>query len=244
MTHDVDEAGKMISAANPVSRDMYAGAASDPAGLALFERIVTTESTAWRDRTVFRRRWTLAIAGTLITATTFTTAEAAGIVPTGVIHAFGGMRDTNGPIGQVDTGKASMTARLRTPEGDIVQWWEAPNKGGGTCWYLRELPAGGGKEDGSMECDVAEGTPQPPPILIRVDQSRHGQPHDRWYIYGRVSVPGAVTIRMTFDDHPAHDFAVQPNGRFLTMVPWASDHQPLPNSVVALDHNGRIVSRG
>jgi hypothetical protein len=49
-------------------------------------------------------------------------------------------------------------AWLRTPDGDVIECWEAPNEAGGTCVYLRQLLAEGGAEDGSTECDSAEGS--------------------------------------------------------------------------------------
>lgn len=252
MQHDVDEVRKMISSADPVSRDEYVGAASDPTGQALFERIVATEPVpvTRRGRAVFLRRCVIAVAGTMIAATAITTAEAAGILPDDVRDMFDSTRKDDsstkdsGP-GNADLGQADMKARLRTREGYVMQLWVAPTDLGGLCWYLRDSS---GKADyRTMSCaPAAQVSPKKDPIFVEFDETgNHGS-----YLYGRVAVPGTVTLRLAFNDHRTHDLAVQPNGYFLMKMPasWKGlsnwNGVMAPKSAVALDREGRIVARG
>jgi hypothetical protein len=238
MHHDLDE---LIAAANPVPADAFTGAASDPAATAQFERIVGSDLRPPRPT---RRRVAVVLAGTLLAGAAWTTAEARGIVPNGVMHAFGKMRHEPGTIGQLDLTKAHMVARMQEPGGSTVEYWEAPNSGDGVCRYLRELPRDGGKEDGSMECDIRVGAgliPTPEMIRPAVEHTALGG----IYVYGSVPVPGAVKVRVDFDGLPSQDFLVRDSGAhgyFLAMTPWLLPMNPTIKKVTAFDQAGAAVS--
>jgi hypothetical protein len=167
-------------------------------------------------------------------------------IPDGVIRRFrdGLIQDESdrmSPINQVLLDQAARMAWLRTPDGDVIEWWEAPNEAGGTCVYLRRLPAEGGDEGGSTECDSADGRPEGVlPMHIVVEETpRSG----RWFLAGHVHTPGAATIRLGFADGRRHEVPVQPNGYLLELIPWTSDTQPWPSEAVVLDGHGEVIER-
>lgn len=175
-----------------------------------------------------------------------TTSEPADRIPAGVVRKFRDELvhdevDRISPMYRVFIDQAAMMARLRTPDGEVVEWWEAPNEAGGTFVYLRRLPADGGDEMGSTQGDSAEGRPPGvPPMLIVIEETlRRG----RWFVAGHVYRPGAVVVRLDFEDGHGHEVAVQPNGYFLDLLPWPSEAQPWRFDAVALDGDGRAVER-
>jgi hypothetical protein len=176
-----------------------------------------------------------------------TTSEPADRIPAGVIRKFrdGLIQDEFdriSPMFRVDIGGAARMARLQTPAGDVIEWWEAPNEAGGTFIYLRQLPAAGGDEKGSTQGDSAEGRPPGvPPMLIVIEETlRRG----RWFVAGHIFSPGAVAVRLDFEDGDSHEVAVQPNGYFLDLLPWPSEAQPWRFDAVAFDGHRRAIERG
>jgi hypothetical protein len=128
--------------------------------------------------------------------------------------------------------------------GSTVEYWEAPNSGGGICRYLRELPRDGGKEDGSMECYIRDAPDLiPTPELIRpgIERTALGG----IYVYGSVPVPGAVKVRVDFDGLPGQDVPVRDSGArgyFLAMTRWSLPENPAIRKVTAFDQAGTPIS--
>ncbi|MEV0407603.1 hypothetical protein [Actinoallomurus sp. NPDC050550] len=85
-------------------------------------------------------------------------ADATGLIPTGVVQH---LRKGSGGNLHAYSGKARMRAETRTADGDIVQYWDAPNRSGGRCTYLRVVPHAGSheKEDGGVGCAMPDDTP-------------------------------------------------------------------------------------
>ncbi|GAA4639701.1 hypothetical protein GCM10023196_102380 [Actinoallomurus vinaceus] len=164
-------------------------------------------------------------------------------VPDSVVRTFreGFAPHTSDPISRVRVDQAALMARLRAPDGDVIEWWEAPNEAGGTCIYLRRLPPGGGKEGGSMESDSPQiPVPGVPPMHLVVEETSH---MGRWFVGVHIYRAEAATVRLGFQDGRRHELAVQPNGYALDLIPWASHGQPWPSEALVLDAQGAIIER-
>ncbi|MCO5974542.1 hypothetical protein [Actinoallomurus soli] len=77
-------------------------------------------------------------------------------------------------------------------------------------------------------------------MLIVIEETlRRG----RWFVGGHLFRPGAVAVRLDFEDGHSHEVAVQPNGYFLDLLPRSSEAQPWRFDAVALDGHGRLIER-
>ncbi|MFC9970620.1 hypothetical protein ACFVH6_06915 [Spirillospora sp. NPDC127200] len=135
-----------------------------------------------------RRRWTIVLAAALSISAVGAAADAAGVIPTGVIKALGSQSDPDSVWGEVDTGRARKLIAARGPDGSLVDWWTAPGRSGGECAYLRlTAPGRDGRrtEDGSLECGSAV-VPKPGEALT----ARYGaMVKERMGVYGRAAAP-------------------------------------------------------
>ncbi|WP_141583091.1 hypothetical protein [Actinomadura sp. WMMA1423] len=147
--------------------------------------------------------------------------------------------DLVSPMFRVSIDQAAMMARLETPDGEVAEWWEAPNEAGGTFVYLRQITADGGDETGSTQGDSAEGRPSGvlPMVLMVEETLRRG----RWFVAGHVYRPEAAAVRFAFEDGRSHEVAVQPNGYFLDLLPWPSEAQPSQFETTVLDRHGAVI---
>lgn len=175
-----------------------------------------------------------------------TTSEPADRIPVGVVRKFRDELvqdefDRTSPMFRVIIDQAAMMARLQTPAGDVIEWWEAPNEASGIFVYLRQLPADGGDEKGSTQGDSADGRPSGVlPMRIVIEETLQ---RGRWFVAGHIYRPGAVAVRLDFEDGHSHEVAVQPNGYFLDLLPWPSEAQPWRFDAVALDGHGTGIER-
>ncbi|WP_433463516.1 hypothetical protein [Spirillospora sp. CA-128828] len=218
---------------NPVNDTDLSDAAHDERGRADFYRILNSqEPSKSRSR---RRRWTVVAATTLILAGFGATADATGIVPTGVIKSLRAGGDSNlRPLPD----KAELRSQTRSPDGDVVQYWEAPNNTKGICSYIRVI-AHHGKEEtdgGGVSCAMPDNTPGVQKTAWDRVAHIEWEPAfgDRMAAYGHIQ-PGlkTVTLQVTLTDGRRLAVPVQRDGYFLTILPADVETQKIPADVQA-----------
>ncbi|TYK49695.1 hypothetical protein [Actinomadura decatromicini] len=137
-------------------------------------------------------------------------ADAAGVIPTGVVNALSSMNDRNSAWGSVDTSKAEMLISAEGPLGIRAEWWRAPGKMGGSCVYIRTVQPGGA-EDGSLECGQDDVVPSADVPLA----ARYGPLADDWMgVIGRAAAP-AAQIKVKFKDGDERIVDVKAGGFFM-----------------------------
>ncbi|MDL4772984.1 MULTISPECIES: hypothetical protein [Thermomonosporaceae] len=214
---------QVMGQGNPMGQDEFADAAGDAQGRRVLARIMVSDSVApARTSGRGRRRWTIVLATTLTLGALGAGADAAGIIPTGVINAFKGGQDPNSDWSTVDTSKAKMVIEARSSRGVVVQLWMAPGRKDSECTYLRTV----GKKDGSLECGADGVLPkraQPgseaegPPL-----QARFGElSENEMGLLGRAPV-STTQIRVTLQDGQQRVLPVKPDGFFMAFL----DHKP------------------
>ncbi|MEV0668502.1 hypothetical protein ACIBI3_44070 [Actinomadura luteofluorescens] len=247
---------QMMGQGNPVGQDEFADAAGDAQGRRALARIMVSDSVApARMSGRGRRRWTIVLATTFTLGALSAGADAAGIIPTGVIKAFKGAQDPNSDWSTVDSSRAKMVIEARSSRGVVVQLWMAPGRKGSECTYLRTV----GKEDGSLECGAGGVLPKraqwgqgaEDPLL----QARFGElSENEMGLLGRAPV-STTQIRVTLQDGQQRVLPVKPNGFFMAFL----DHKPAarptwttppkdPNEglervdLAALDAKGHVIA--
>jgi hypothetical protein len=99
-----------------------------------------------------RRRWVVGVAVVGVLGAGGLAARAAGVIPDDVGVGLGRAGDPGGMA--PDTARARLLFSSATPDGLRLQYWEAPNRSGGLCHYMRVLEPDGRPTDsgGWSEC--------------------------------------------------------------------------------------------
>ncbi|MFC4056320.1 hypothetical protein ACFOY4_42110 [Actinomadura syzygii] len=209
-------------------------------------RILATSRTAAEPlapRRPSRRRRLAVTAGVFVAFGALAAgADAAGVIPTGVVNALNTMNDRNSAWGSVDTSKAEMLISAEGPLGIRAEWWRAPGKMGGSCAYIRTVQPGGA-EDGSLECGQDEVIPGADvPLAVR-----YGPLADNWMgVIGRAAAP-ASQIKVKFKDGDERIVNVKADGFFMQIFNrkqgppvWKeSDYETVELTV--LDAAGKVI---
>ncbi|QXJ22657.1 hypothetical protein AGRA3207_003696 [Actinomadura graeca] len=216
---------QVMGRGNPVGRDDLAGAAGDAQGHRALARIMVSDPDAPAHRPGRRRRrWTIVLAATLTLGALGAGADAAGVIPSGVVNAFGRAEDPNSDWSKLDMSKAKKVIEARNSRGVVVQLWMAPGLNGSECTYLRTVA----HEDGSLECGQGgvlpkratpgAGTDDPPLQATFGDLTE-----DELGVLGRAPV-STTQIRVTLQDGQRRVVPVRPDGFFMAFL----DHRPGP----------------
>jgi hypothetical protein len=213
--------------------------AHDERGRADFYRILNSEEPAKRRRR--HRRWMVVAATALSLACATAAADATGLIPTGVVQHL--RKGSDGNL-HAYAGKARMRAETRTSDGDVVQYWDAPNRSGGRCTYLRVLPHGGKEEKGGggVGCAMPDDTPDKDKtpwdrVAFFTWEPAIG---DRMVAYGNIEPRlKTATLRVTLTDGRRLTIPVKADGYFIGLLPAGVNIQKTPAEVEA---QGRAAS--
>jgi hypothetical protein len=243
-TETVAHVRRVLGPADPAREHDHADAASSGEARAVLERILT--APAQKQTRTRRRRWTI-VAGTLLTVgAVAASADATGMVPTGVVKGLLRADSPYAVYGRIDSAHAQLLVQARTERGDIVQWWEAPTTKGGWCTYDHYLVArrhGGHKqESGGEQCGVDRVTPGPKEKL----NTRYAVYLTYAAVIGRAAKP-AVAVRLTLKDGQRMTIPLNANGYFMSIFSHALgndlDFSKLsPATIVARDARGHVLA--
>lgn len=263
----------VLGAADPVGGTDFTDAAKDEQGRAAFRQIMDSGTPAHKPealpahRPKRRRRWTVVGGVALVLAGAGAAANATGLVPDGVVKGLTKVGQDDKEDGlRALTDRAKLRAETRSPKGDVVQFWEAPNVSGGLCTYLRILPKGGGKEDGGNGCGVPDNIPDQEKSAWDRVASFSSEPSvdGRTVSYGHVEPALKITsLRLTLGDGRRLSIPVKPDGYFISLLPegvgttpvppevqaggqpavqkWMAGRPPPFKEVAALDRTGKVV---
>jgi hypothetical protein len=189
-----------------------------------------------------RRGWVVAATALTALAGAGLAAEATGIIPDDVI--WGLNRAGHGPGAEgleADTDNARKLFEGKAPNGDRLEYWQAPNPSGGECTYLRVIDSEGGKANSESSCGRGGAYADTPEVWAETNTNAL----DDWTaLYGKVP-DSAVSVRVTFEDGGVEGpIKADAHHYFLTFLPlhdrstwdWAA------YKVEALDANGRVVA--
>ncbi|MBO4254918.1 hypothetical protein [Streptomyces griseorubiginosus] len=231
---------RLLGPADPVTGE----AAPDEAVL---ERILAEDPRARGGRPRAyrppRRRWVVGVAVVGVLGVGGLAAQAAGVIPDDVGFGLG---RAGGPGGlSPDTGRARLLFSAATPDGLRMQYWEAPNRSGGPCHYMRVLEPDGRPTDsgGWSECSRGGGSGRAPALWSTVDTNALSG----WVaVYGRA--PGAaVAVRVVWEDGTRDGPINLGRDRyFVTFLPYNSrssnEEWARQYRTEALDARGRVVA--
>jgi hypothetical protein len=141
---------------------------------------------------------------------------------------------------------AQLRAETRITDGDVVQFWEAPNNTGGLCTYIRVLPRQGreGKQGGGVGCGMPDGTPDDEKTAWDRVARFSWEPvfSDRAAVYGHIeSRLKAVTARVTLTDGRRLAIPVNQAGYFLGILPPFVEIQQIPADVRSQGHAATVA---
>jgi hypothetical protein len=226
---------RLLEPADPIAAHDYEHASDDPEGRLALARILSTERKR-PPRRPTRRRVTIVFATVLAFGAVGAAADAAGLIPSGVIKRLTRSDDPGAVWGGVDVGKATLVIEAHGPQGSRAQWWFAPGKKGGSCVYHRQMVPGK-KDDGSTECSGSR------TLLPARDEKlsiRYAPLIDQWMgILGRAASP-AVTLRLTFQDGQQQLVSIRADGFFMAVFDREQRSEPI--DVATLDPGGRVLS--
>ncbi|TYB46098.1 hypothetical protein [Actinomadura chibensis] len=241
---DVAAVRKLLAGTDPATEMPFP--ADDAEARRALTRILATSRTEAEPSAPSRRtRRRLAVAVTVFFAfgALAAGADAAGVIPTGVVKALNSTNDKDNAWGDVDTSKAEMLIAAEGPKGLRAEWWRAPGKISGSCAYIRTVRAGGA-EDGSLECGEEEVVPGPDTVL----SARYGPLADDWMgVIGRAAPP-AAQIKVKFEDGDERVVDVKAGGFFMQIfnrkvgppVENESDFEVV--ELTALDAAGKVIT--
>jgi hypothetical protein len=245
-TEAVAHVRQVLGPADPTLGRDHTDVARDDEARAALARIVATRPDERRRTRTHRRRWTVVAGTVLAVGVAAASADATGLVPTGVVKGLLRADSPYAVYGRIDAAHAQLLAEARTEKGDVVQWWEAPTTKGGWCTYdhyLRVRRDGTYKtEDGGEACGVDRTTPGP--------NEKLNAGYATWLTYagvvGRAAKP-AVQVRLTLPDGQRFTLPLNAKGYFMALFPHSlatdADLSRLsPAKVVALDANGHALA--
>jgi hypothetical protein len=226
-------------------------AALDAEGRRVLAQILMSErETSERRSLGWGRRAAVVLAAVVTVGTVGAAADAAGLIPTGVIKAFERVEEPHSVWGSVDTDRARKVIEATGPGGDRVELWAAPGTDGGECTYLRRVAKGGRGEDGSVECGGPVSSDEGNP---RISGRFGALIKDEMGVLGRVWVPATV-VRVTLQDGRRQLVPVRADGYFMAFLDHKRGPGPSwvtppddPNEgfehadLAALDGQGRVI---
>jgi hypothetical protein len=226
---------RLLEPADPIGAHDYEHAPDDPEGRLALARILSTQRKR-PPRRLTRRRVTIVFATVLAVGAVGAAADAAGLIPSGVIKGLTRGDDPGAVWGGADIGKATLVIEAHGPQGSRAQWWFAPGKKAGSCVYHRQM-APGKKDDGSTECSGSR------TLLPARDEKlyiRYAPLIDQWMgILGRAASP-AVTLRVTFQDGQQQLVSIRADGFFMAVFDREQESEPI--DVATLDPAGRVLT--
>ncbi|MFD3373110.1 MULTISPECIES: hypothetical protein [unclassified Streptomyces] len=211
-------------------------------------RVLATDPRprGWRRADAYRPRrrrgWVVAVATVTALAGAGLAAQASGIIPDNVI--WGLNRAGHGPGAEgleADIANARKLFQGKAPNGDLLEYWQAPNPSGGQCAYLRVIDAKSGGSDGESSCFRGGENYDPPAVWAEANTNAL----DDWTaLYGKVP-DSAVSVRVTFEDGGVVG-PVKADARhyFLTFLPLheRSNWDWAAYKTEALDAEGKVVA--
>jgi hypothetical protein len=249
-TEAVTHVRQVLGPADPTCDRDYTDMAPDHEARATLARIIATRPDEGRRTRTRRRRWSV-VAGTVLTVgVVAVSADATGVVPSGVVKGLLKADSPYAVYGRIDAAHAQLLVEARTERGDVVQWWEAPTTKGGWCNYhhiFRVRKNDPHKTERSGEpwgesCGEERTTPGA--------HEKLNVGYSTWLTYagleGRAAKP-AVQVRLTLKDGQRLAIPLKANGYFMSVFPRSlatdSDLSKLsPATIVALDAEGRTLA--
>jgi len=238
--------------------DLLSVSADDERARRDFARILAEprpRRRAWRRADGRVRRWPVTLGATVALFGVAAAAQAAGIIPDDVTRA---LRHGSERTLAADLTHAKLRATTTLPSGARVEFWQAPNKSGGTCEYLRQIRPGT-TPDGSVLCAVPDDPSRTWTVSFHSDST-----YDPPVAFGSVRPDlHAARLRAIRSDGRTSLIQVGPTGYFVGSLPpgtdtaevpldlhgdalrhWITDNPaPTIRTVEVLDATGRTVLR-
>ncbi|MEU9962273.1 hypothetical protein [Streptomyces sp. NPDC050982] len=236
---------QLMGPADPLADRVVVSEAADRVVLA---RVLATDPRPrrWRRADAYRPRrrrgWVVAVATVTALAGAGLAAQASGIIPDDVI--WGLNRTGHGPGSEglaPDTDKVRKLFEGKAPNGERLEYWQAPNPSGGECAYVRVIDTKGDKVNSESRC----GRGGENAVTRTVWAETNTAALDDWTaLYGKVP-DSAVSVRVTFEDGGVVG-PVKADARhyFLAFVPHheRSNRDWAAYRTEALDAEGNVVA--
>jgi hypothetical protein len=164
-------------------------------------------------------------------------AAAAGLIPSGVTHAFRSLGGSGNGVHD-----AHVVAEAEAPSGIKVQVWVGHNANGGSCEYTRVVGPTGA-EDGGRSCFSASGMEAPPDAFDGgLEAAGRPLPPLTYIVTARTTLPNVARIALVFDDRTAVPLAYNASTGYAVGV-VTPDRTMHTSELLAYDSSGRVVAR-